>query len=123
MLLSICIRWRLRLYSRMPCAMVVTTLSCRLLMRCNAWANFMLYNCSSGGQSPVSSTIAKYLLVAGNRPLDQPLPLPLPFHELYCPSSMLGFGVASLSQDVLRPDILEGRINLSRTSLPRSGLG
>src|SRR5690606_17466962 len=96
MLLSICILCRLRLYSRMPCAMVVTTLSCLLLMRCSVCANFWLYSCSSGGQSPVSSTIAKYRLVAGNLPLTQPLPLlccGTPPHELYWPSSMLGFGV------------------------------
>jgi hypothetical protein len=55
--------------------------------------------------------------------LVEPLPLPLPFHELYCPSSMLGFGVASLSNVAALPAIPVGLINLVRTSLGRFGLG
>src|SRR3569833_2558910 len=63
MLLSICMRCRFRLYSRMPWAMVVTTPSCRRLILCSVCENFWLYSCRSGGQSPVSSTEAKFLRV------------------------------------------------------------
>jgi hypothetical protein len=105
----------------MPCATVVTTLSCRLLIFSRVSANLVLYALSSGGQSRPSSAAAKYLLLEVAPLWSRPLPLPLPFSgaERYWPFWMLGFCVALMSGGVR----LAGFRSRSLTSLDRFGRG
>lgn len=121
MLLSICIRCRFRLYSRIPWATVVTTLSCRLFIWCNVCASRLLYSCSSGGHSVVSSTVAKYRRDA----FLSPFPLPLPFccqgDDEYC--ALFGFCVASVRILDCFPSAFPGLISRLRTSFESCGLG